>query len=221
MGAIPAFVPFTFSNPMLRERPLRLRATVRLPGCGDCADKPCSGSMIRPLTWSGFSTAIAPKLLVFCSCLKRRFQTDMICRNFSLIFRLASLSLVFLLAAAAVLPLSAQQDFPSVAFVTPTTATAGAQDLTIVFTGSGFATGVRVFWETTPLQTNVLSTNQLAATVPAELLAEPGTFQLSVDFPGRGRFNAVSFTVLPGSLAITTTSLPAGLCWAWARAARR
>jgi hypothetical protein len=134
----------------------------------------------------------------------------MICRTFSLLFRFASLTLVFLLAAAAVRPLSAQPDFPSVAFVTPTTATAGAQDLTIVFTGSGFTTGVRVFWESTPLQTNILGINQMAAAVPAALLAEPGTFQLSVDFPGRGRFNAVSFTVLPGNLRITTASLPAG-----------
>jgi Putative Ig domain len=115
---------------------------------------------------------------------------------------------VFLFIAA-----SAQSQVPTlpgIAFVAPSSANVGDQNVTITITGANFIAGSQAVLNTLALQTTFINSNQLTAIVPANLLTTAGTFPLSVSVPGRGNSNSVVFTVLPQAISISTVSLSAG-----------
>lgn len=103
------------------------------------------------------------------------------------------------------------QVLPTIAFVNPTSAAAGAQNLTLTITGSGFGADAQAYWNATALQTTFAGVNQLTAIVPANLLAQSGVAGISVFMPSRGRSNTVQFEVLPGPVSVATTTLPSGM----------
>ena len=102
----------------------------------------------------------------------------------------------------------------SLSSVNPNSATAGGPAFTLVANGSGFlaVAGAAVLWNGSPLSTSYISGNQLSASVPASLIASQGSVSVSVQIPGGGTSNAVTFTINPpGSLTILTPSpLPNG-----------
>jgi hypothetical protein len=80
--------------------------------------------------------------------------------------------------------LSIQTSSSVLTFVSPSTATVGAQSFTITANGSGFATGALILWNGTALNTTLVSGGQLTAPVPATDLATAGTVKVSVQIPG-------------------------------------
>jgi trimeric autotransporter adhesin len=84
---------------------------------------------------------------------------------------------------------------------------AGSSDYTVTINGGGFAAGAAVQWNdksySTPLATNFVSDTQVAAAVPARLMATPATAAITVVNPSGSVSNAVSFTVTPPGLSIT------------------
>jgi hypothetical protein len=80
--------------------------------------------------------------------------------------------------------LSIQTSSSVLAFVSPSSATAGSQGFTITADGSGFTTGALILWNGTALTTTLVSSIQLTAPVPASDLTSPGTVQISVQIPG-------------------------------------
>jgi trimeric autotransporter adhesin len=80
--------------------------------------------------------------------------------------------------------LSIQTSSSVLAFVSPSTATVGAQGFTITANGSGFTTGALILWNSTALTTTLVSSGQLTAPVPASDLTTAGTVKVSVQIPG-------------------------------------
>jgi hypothetical protein len=80
--------------------------------------------------------------------------------------------------------LSIQTSSSVLTFVSPSTATVGAQSFTITANGSGFTTGALILWNGNALNTTLVSANQLTAPVPATDLAAAGTVKVSVQIPG-------------------------------------
>ncbi len=80
--------------------------------------------------------------------------------------------------------LSIQTAASVLTYVSPSSATMGSSGFTITANGSGFTTGAFILWNTTPLNTTLVSSIQLTAPVPASLLATPGTVQIAVQIPG-------------------------------------
>jgi hypothetical protein len=80
--------------------------------------------------------------------------------------------------------LSIQTSSSVLTFVSPSTATVGAQGFTITANGSGFTTGALILWNGTALTTTLVSANQLTAPVPAADLTTAGTVKVSVQIPG-------------------------------------
>jgi len=85
----------------------------------------------------------------------------------------------------------------------------GGPDFTLTISGSNLDGGV-VYWNGSPLITTLSGSNLLSATVPAALIAAPGTASVDVANAGGGLSNFVVFTIYPQPLSITTTSLSAG-----------
>ena len=85
---------------------------------------------------------------------------------------------------------------PTVSSLSPSTTVAGGSDLLLTINGSNFdATSVASFGSTA-LVTTVLSTTQLAVTLPAALTANYGSGAISVSTDG-GSSNGATFTILP------------------------
>ena len=80
--------------------------------------------------------------------------------------------------------LSIQTSSSVLAFVSPATATVGAQGFTITANGSGFTTGALILWNGKALTTTLVSANQLTAPVPTSDLTTAGTVQVAVQIPG-------------------------------------
>jgi hypothetical protein len=111
---------------------------------------------------------------------------------------------------------------PTVSSIAPATATAGGAGFALTVAGSSFTLGSVVRWNGANLTTTFVSASQLQASISSALVSVAGTAQITVFTSGRGggTSNAVAFTINPAatttttttgtSLAITTTSLPAG-----------
>ena len=78
----------------------------------------------------------------------------------------------------------------SITSITPSGASAGAQsDLQLTVTGSGFVAGSNVTWNSSgsasvKLISNVVSSAEIQASIPASFLANAGTFSIGVIAPG-------------------------------------
>lgn len=93
---------------------------------------------------------------------------------------------------------------PSISALSPSTAAAGSESLTMTVTGTGFADGATVMWNNTTLPATLVSATQLTATIGASLLASQGTASIIVVNPGGLRSNAASFTITPPAPVITS-----------------
>ncbi len=86
----------------------------------------------------------------------------------------------------------------------PSSATAGSGALTLTVNGTGFVSGSVVDWNGSTLTTSFGSVNQLTATVPASLLSQPGSATVLVTNPDLTQSNAVTFTINPAPVTITS-----------------
>lgn len=86
---------------------------------------------------------------------------------------------------------------PSISAISPSSTSAGGEDLQILVKGSGFATSSVVELDNTPLATSYLSSSQLVAVIPAADTAAKGTSQIAVTTPapGGGLSKTLTFTV--------------------------
>ena len=94
----------------------------------------------------------------------------------------------------------------SITSLNPPSAAVGGPAFTLTVTGSGFANGSSVQWNGTSLQTTFVSSTQLTVTVPANLIANPGTASVTVLNPAGTFSNFLSFTISSASLSINSVS---------------
>ncbi len=116
---------------------------------------------------------------------------------------------------------------PVISALSPPLNVAGNAAFTFNVQGSGFASASTIYWGTTALATQYVSSSQLAAQVPASDIAAAGTAAITVQTPspGGGISNAMQFeidssaagdptfatvtaTVAPGSTATYPVTLP-------------
>ncbi len=116
---------------------------------------------------------------------------------------------------------------PTISQINPSIAVAGSAAVQITITGTNFVApvtaggpsgqvifpGTTARWTVgtsrTPLATQVLSSTQMTATVPASLLTTALTALIDVVQPSGAGSNSLPFTVV-GQLSITTATLPSG-----------
>ena len=79
--------------------------------------------------------------------------------------------------------------------LSPDSAAAGGPQFVLTVDGSGFAAGSVVRWNFTPLATNLVSPARLTATVPANLIAQPGPATITVANPDGAVSAGAVFTV--------------------------
>lgn len=86
---------------------------------------------------------------------------------------------------------------PNLSSITPSSTSAGGEDLQILVKGSGFAASSVVELDNTPLATSYLSASQLIAVIPAADIAAKGTSQVAVNTPapGGGLSKTLTFTI--------------------------
>ena len=100
---------------------------------------------------------------------------------------------------------------PAISALTPASTAAGGPAFTLTITGTGFASGAAVQWNSTPLQTVVVSANQITASVTADLIATVGGARITV-ISGGATSNAVTFAVVaaPVISTISPSTVAAG-----------
>jgi len=86
---------------------------------------------------------------------------------------------------------------PSLASLSPSSATHGGKSFTLTLTGSKFISGSQVKWNTSDLKTVFVSSGKLTATVPASDIASAGTASVTVvnPAPGGGTSGVLTFTI--------------------------
>jgi hypothetical protein len=72
---------------------------------------------------------------------------------------------------------------PTLSALSPSTAIAGSNTLTLTVTGTNFIQGTEIYWGSTPLATLYVSATQLQAPISVAQLASAGTIQVSVMDP--------------------------------------
>lgn len=121
---------------------------------------------------------------------------------------------------------TAANSYGSMASLTPQQATAGSADVTVTINGDNFTQGSTACWNCNFLQfqflpTSFVSAQQLSVTIPANLLASPGTLPINVFDTGSNLFStdSLTFTVTsasaPGASTQVTAINLAGLAMAW------
>jgi uncharacterized protein (TIGR03437 family) len=103
----------------------------------------------------------------------------------------------------------------SLSSLSPNSVTAGGLAFTLTVNGSSFLTGSTVQWNGSALATSYVSSSQLTASVPATLIASPGSASIMVINPGGGASNALTFTIntqvsLTSLTILTPSPLPNG-----------
>ena len=98
----------------------------------------------------------------------------------------------------------ASQADPTLTSLNPSSGTAGSAALTLTVTGTGFVAGAVVKWaqngQVTNLTTQLVSSTTLTAQIPANLLANSGTAQITVANPTGNPTPASTFTITPPAL---------------------
>jgi len=101
---------------------------------------------------------------------------------------------------------------PTASTLSPSYAIAGESTFSMNVNGTGFVNGAStVHWNGTPLATSFVSATQLQVTIPALLIATPGTAAVEVTNvgPGGGTTAPVNFPILaPAIASITPASIP-------------
>lgn len=110
--------------------------------------------------------------------------------------------------------LSAPRDFfitgpaPTITSLTPSSAPAGSQAVTISIDGTNFLQGAVARFNGNDLSTTFTNATRLTATIPANLLAAPASAAITVRNPDNQISNPVSFNVFSGSAPQITSLLP-------------
>lgn len=91
---------------------------------------------------------------------------------------------------------------PAISALTPVSTAVGGPAFTLTITGTGFASGAVVQWNSTQLPTVVVSANQVTASVTANLIATVGTAQITV-VSGGATSNALAFAVVAAPVIST------------------
>ncbi|MGA3080304.1 MAG: IPT/TIG domain-containing protein [Terracidiphilus sp.] len=97
---------------------------------------------------------------------------------------------------------------PSISGLSPALATAGGAGFTLTINGAYFTPATTSKWGSTPLATTYINSTQLAAAVPATLIASPGTATITVTTAVGTSAPATLAIVVNPPLNITTTTLP-------------
>ncbi len=95
---------------------------------------------------------------------------------------------------------------PAITSLSPASAAAGGPAFTLTVRGTGFASDAEVNWDGAALPTTYVSSDELTATVAAELIANQGTALITVS-SGGATSTLATFTVVPGP-DITSLSPP-------------
>ncbi len=93
---------------------------------------------------------------------------------------------------------------PTIASLSPSSATAGSAAFTLTINGANFDSGTTVQWGTTALARTFVSATQLTAVVPASLIAASGSASVTVTSSG-GTSSGATFTI--NAVPPTITSL--------------
>lgn len=110
-----------------------------------------------------------------------------------------------------VVPGSGSNPLPVLDAISPASAPAGSGPITLSLTGSGFIAASEVRWNGSPLAGVTLnSSTSLSVSVPASLLANPGTASVTVSnpSPGGGTSAAQTFTINPVASRLAFTTQP-------------
>lgn len=89
---------------------------------------------------------------------------------------------------------------PTISSVSPSSITAGGAAFPLTVTGSGFVSGSVVQWNGSGVSTSYVNATQLTASITANLIASPGTANVTVLNPGVGTSSAVPFVVNAASV---------------------
>jgi hypothetical protein len=101
---------------------------------------------------------------------------------------------------------------PVLTSLNPSTSTAGGPAFTLTVDGTNFVSNSTVRWNGSNRTTTFVNASQLTAAIPASDIASTGTASVTVANPGGSTSNALTFTVSPAALTITTSSpLPDGV----------
>ena len=112
--------------------------------------------------------------------------------------------------ATASVTLTVNDPLPFLGNITPATADAGGPSFTITVNGSGFLANSTVYWGTSALTTQFVSSTQLTATVTAADIATPGATAINVrtPAPGGGTSDVLQFEVDSPSGSATAPTVP-------------
>lgn len=89
---------------------------------------------------------------------------------------------------------------PTLASISPSSATAGGSQFTLIATGTNFQSGATVKFAGTALTTAFVSSTELSASVPASAIANAGTYAVTVsNTAGGAASNSLTFTVRKAS----------------------
>ena len=104
-------------------------------------------------------------------------------------------------------PFTISSAAPAVTSLSPSSIAAGYPfpSLALTVNGSGFGTGAIIQWNGSALGSTFVSATQLTASVPANLIASPGTATVAVLYGGVAS-NGVRFTIGPPNPVITSLS---------------
>lgn len=97
---------------------------------------------------------------------------------------------------------------PTIGGLSPASATAGSNGITLTVNGTGFVGGSTVRWNGSARATTFVSATQLTAAIPASDLTASGSAEITVAnaAPGGGVSNASSFSILNGVPVLSTLS---------------
>ncbi|HEY3706015.1 MAG TPA: IPT/TIG domain-containing protein, partial [Terracidiphilus sp.] len=105
---------------------------------------------------------------------------------------------------------------PGFTGLSPEFVQAGSADLALTVTGDHFGADAAVTWNGTALQTTVVNSTSLAATIPAADLTTAGTAVINVEQGGAAdaALNSLAFTVVPADVKLAAYNLNAlDLAW--------
>jgi len=96
---------------------------------------------------------------------------------------------------------------PAITSISPASAVEGSSNLTLTVNGSNFFSSSRVTWAGSNLTTTFVSSSQLTATVPANLLTTTGNYNVAVVTTGAlAASNSEVFTVTPRTITVNSIS---------------
>ena len=93
---------------------------------------------------------------------------------------------------------------PTISSLSPISVTAAGSGFTLTVNGSSFQSGATVLWNGSALTTTFVNSGQVTATVPASLIASPGSASVTATNPFSGASTASTFTISVPTPTITS-----------------